>query len=104
MQSIPSLPRASSLTTDATSEHLETSNVSTITESLLEGVVGSFGRWIGADKIASKGSNGSPLVELRAALNQNEELVSAHRKNTKPLDSVSPSDADLAKNIDDWEW
>jgi hypothetical protein len=107
VQSLPSLPRAVSIPTDSSSSHATATTsavrVSDLTESLLEGVVGSFGRWIGAEKTSRKDAgSANAFGDLRAALDQNEELLEAHRRKGKPLQSLSSNPQPEAQG-DDWE-
>jgi hypothetical protein len=110
VQSLPSLPRSSSHPSPTSSQDLGQFNnslaVPHITESLLEGVVGSFGRWIGADRSASSGSGAirsapNGFGDLREALNLNQEL----RKGSKVLESLSSLDQPPSQTVEkDGEW
>lgn len=108
VQSLPSLPRAVSIpTADSVADGAPSATVSVahLTESLLEGVVGSFGRWIGAEKTSRKEPSAESNVfgDLRAALDQNEELLEAHRRKGMPLQSLSSSHPDPEIQNDGWD-
>lgn len=81
--------------------------MSQITESLLEGVVGSFGRWIGADKqslqFSNNDDNKSTFEDLRIKLSQNKELTEVNSKIISEKSLVGISSSDNVNNSEEWE-